>query len=43
LLSLGWWEVLVTLQFGASDTLFGDSRFTVGQWITSLSGLRLQW
>jgi hypothetical protein len=26
-----WWEVLVTLQSVASDTLFCDSRFTVGQ------------
>src|SRR4051812_45864692 len=26
-----WWEVLVTLQFVASDTLFSDSRFTVGR------------
>lgn len=27
----GWWEMLVTLQFVASDTLFSDSRFTVEQ------------
>ena len=26
-----WWEMLVTLQFVASDTLFCDSRFTVEQ------------
>ena len=29
--SEGWWEVLVTLQFVAFDTLFSDSRFTVGR------------
>ena len=30
-LGTGWWEALVTLQFVASDSLFSDSRFTVGR------------